>query len=86
MPESLRPQRPLQQIAGCPPATCLHCRHFCGDADSLERQLPGIRTLSSAFGAVRAADGLCALHERYVPGHAHCERFEAMSGAERESR
>jgi hypothetical protein len=42
----------------------------------LEAQLPGLRTLSSAFAAVRAGDGLCALHDRYLSGAYSCRDFQ----------
>jgi len=57
---------------------CKGCRHHEGVPESLEAQLPGIRTLSSAYGAVCAADGLCTLHARYVPAHASCGSFEPL--------
>lgn len=58
--------------------TCQGCRRYEGGPVSLESQLPGIRTLSSAYGAVRAADGLCTVHARYVPAHATCGSFEPL--------
>jgi hypothetical protein len=59
-------------------ARCDRCRHFCGDPAELERASPGLATLSSAHGAVLRGDGLCRLHERYVPPQGHCDRFEAQ--------
>jgi hypothetical protein len=56
---------------------CERCRHFQCDPRTLESRLPGLRALSSAYAAVRAADGLCDVHARYVASHARCEQFEA---------
>jgi hypothetical protein len=55
---------------------CRSCRHFRAAAVDLEAQLPGLRTLSSAFAAVRASDGLCALHDRYLSGAYSCRDFQ----------
>ena len=73
-----RLQRP-EHRSSCLPGSCLDCRHFDLAPDTLEAQLPGLRTLSSAYGAVRAQDGLCAVHARYVPGHARCGHFEPIT-------
>jgi hypothetical protein len=51
---------------------CAGCRHFNRDAAELEALLPGLRTLSSAYAAVRSEDGLCSLHDRYVAAYSHC--------------
>ena len=39
---------------------------FNGQPDDIEKALPGCRSLSSAYAAVRSDDGLCAMHDRYV--------------------
>jgi hypothetical protein len=63
------PQRvPARQACG----SCLHFRAAPAD---LEAQLPGLRSLSSAFAAVRAGDGLCALHDRYLSAAYSCADF-----------
>ena len=54
---------------------CGSCRYFRAAAAELEAQLPGLRSLSSAFAAVRAGDGLCALHDRYLSAAYSCEDF-----------
>jgi hypothetical protein len=51
---------------------CESCRHFNRAAADLEALLPGLRTLSSAYAAVRSEDGLCSLHDRYVAAYSHC--------------
>jgi hypothetical protein len=55
------------------PATCMGCRHFLYDAAALERALPGLRTLSSAYASVRGSDGLCGVHDRYVASTSRCD-------------
>jgi len=46
--------------------------HFRADPQELENAIPGLRSFGSAFAAVRADDGLCALHDRYLSATAHC--------------
>ena len=52
--------------------SCESCRHFTRAAADIEALLPGLRTLSSAYGAVRSEDGLCSVHDRYVASYGHC--------------
>ncbi len=54
---------------------CGACRWFRNDAAYLEQQMPGLQSLSSGFGTVRGDDGLCAVHQRYVPAGSHCAQF-----------
>jgi hypothetical protein len=50
--------------------SCGGCRHFVAGAADLEREVPGLKILSSAFGSVRAETGLCRLRDFFcVPGH-----------------
>ncbi len=58
---------------------CAGCRHFSGTARQIEALLPGLRTLSSAYGAVRSQDGLCSVHARYVAAYSSCEAHEART-------
>jgi hypothetical protein len=58
---------------------CGDCRHFLDDPLELERRAPGLAILSSGFAAARADDGLCALHERYVPAGASCARYAPLN-------
>jgi hypothetical protein len=51
---------------------CEGCRHFTSAAADLERLLPGLHALSSAYAAVRSEDGLCSVHDRYVAAYSHC--------------
>jgi hypothetical protein len=56
---------------------CASCRHFSNTATQIEAQLPGLRILSSGYGAVRSQDGLCSVHTRYLPSYGSCESHEA---------
>lgn len=53
-------------------AACSNCRRFANAPDVLEAALPGLAALSSAYAAVRAADGVCDAHERYVAATSLC--------------
>jgi hypothetical protein len=60
------------------PATtqcCAACRYFRGAASEIEFLLPGVRTLSSAYAAIRADDGLCGLHDRYLDARSRCAGY-----------
>ncbi len=47
----------------------------------LERALPGLASLSSAYAAVRSNDGLCSVHDRYVACSSSCTRYLAADAA-----
>jgi hypothetical protein len=50
--------------------SCGGCEHFIAAADELEREVAGLKILSSAYGSVRANTGLCRLHDLFcVPEH-----------------
>ena len=52
--------------------SCADCRHFNGRPADIEAALPGLSSLSSAYAAVRAEDGICAAHDRYVAASSVC--------------
>ena len=54
---------------------CGVCRHFADDPAELERAVPGLNILSSAFGSVRDETGLCALREAFVTPSGGCADF-----------
>jgi len=57
---------------------CGACRFFVGTPAALERAIPGLNILSSAYGSVRGDTGLCARHDRFVTEATEaCEAFEA---------
>jgi hypothetical protein len=55
--------------------SCRSCRHFCQSPHEIESQLPGIRSLGSGWASVRAADGICRHHDRYLGATSHCADF-----------
>jgi hypothetical protein len=54
---------------------CATCAHFRNDPDFLEKEIPGLATMSSAHASVRADDGICALHDRYLSARSSCAQF-----------
>ena len=58
--------------------TCGSCRYFADDPVELERAVPGLNILSSAFGSVRDETGLCALREAFVTPSAGCADFSEI--------
>ncbi len=58
-------------------ATCSACRFFTGAPAALERALPGVNILSSAYGSVRADTGLCERHAVFTTARtAACPQFD----------
>lgn len=57
---------------------CRGCVHFDDDPASIERQLPGINILGSAYGSVRGDAGICSALGRFMePLRADaCPHFE----------
>ena len=51
---------------------CGRCRYFTGEPAALERAIPGLNILSSAFGSVRDETGLCRRFEIFVVSGAAC--------------
>jgi hypothetical protein len=62
-------------------ANCRDCRFFVSAPAELERALPGLNILSSAYGAVRADTALCARHERFIVAAPACSEFLGKSSA-----
>lgn len=58
---------------------CRTCAHFRDDPASLEAAFPGLTALGSGYASVRAEDGLCLRHDRYLSGRASCGEFTARS-------
>ena len=56
---------------------CASCMHFRNDPAYLERNVPGLAMMSSAHASVRADDGICELHGRYLS--ARSTRAEHMA-------
>jgi hypothetical protein len=57
---------------------CASCRFFSSDATALDRQFPGLRTLGSVYGSVRAHDGLCTRHARYLSAASRCDDYAPL--------
>jgi hypothetical protein len=56
---------------------CAACRFFTGAPAALERTIPGVNILSSAYGSVRADTGLCERHGVFTTARsAACPQFE----------
>ncbi len=60
------------------PAGCGDCRHFGNSAAAVEQALPGLVSLGSAYAAVRADDGICRVHQRYVSASSICASHAAV--------
>jgi hypothetical protein len=54
---------------------CQDCRYFCNDPAYLEQAIPGLSSMSSGYASVRAQDGLCDLHQRYLSANSGCSGF-----------
>jgi hypothetical protein len=54
---------------------CGTCAHFCNDSDYLEAVFKGMTSFSSGYASVRAEDGLCTRHDRYLGARSSCPDF-----------
>jgi hypothetical protein len=58
---------------------CANCIHFCNDPAFLERNMPGMASMSSAHASIRSDDGICARHDRYLSARSSCPQYESQS-------
>jgi hypothetical protein len=58
---------------------CGACRHFRNDPAYLEAAIPGLKCLSSGAASVRADDGLCLRHDRYLSAGRSCADFASSA-------
>lgn len=59
---------------------CGGCRFFTGEPAALERAIPGLNILSSAYGSVRDNTGLCEKRESFVTfATAACAKFIGLN-------
>jgi hypothetical protein len=65
----------VSELAVQTQARCAACTHFRDEAEFIEQALPGLGALSSARGSVRANDGICLRHDRYVSARGGCGDF-----------
>jgi hypothetical protein len=59
--------------------SCLDCSQFSSAPLDIEAALPGLASLSSGYAAVRANDGLCARHDRYVAASSICAQYRTRA-------
>jgi hypothetical protein len=58
---------------------CADCCHFRNDARFIEAAFGGLTSLGSAYGSVRADDGICLRHNRYLGARSSCGDFSPQS-------
>jgi hypothetical protein len=58
---------------------CRTCAHFRNDAKYLETVFNGLTSLSSGYGSVRADDGICLRHDRYLSARSSCPQLKARA-------
>ena len=61
--------------------SCAGCGHFNDHPPDIEAAFPGLSSLSSAYAAVRASDGLCRVHDRYVAATSCCDGYAVVDRA-----
>lgn len=54
---------------------CGNCGYFRNDRAYLEAAMPGLTSMSSGDASVRADDGICLRHDRYLSAWASCADF-----------
>jgi hypothetical protein len=59
--------------------SCATCRFFRCDPREIESAIAGLRSFGSGYAAVRASDGLCEKHGRYLAASACCELHQAIA-------
>ena len=60
--------------------SCAACSHFRSDPRELEASIPGLRSFGSGYASVRADDGLCTVHDRYLSAASFCASFAERPG------
>jgi hypothetical protein len=60
---------------------CGNCGYFRNDRAYLEAAIPGLTSMSSGDASVRADDGICLRHDRYLSARASCVNFIAFDGS-----
>jgi hypothetical protein len=76
-----RPKDRVGPVPSQPGGTCRSCAHFRNDPAWLERAVPGLASLGSAYAAVRDEDGLCLRHDRFTGARQTCpDRTPAARG------
>lgn len=57
--------------------TCLNCLYFKNDPSWLEKELPGLNALSSAYGASRGENGICTKKNIYLSPVKKCKDYKS---------
>ncbi len=57
---------------------CRYCAYFRSEPKEIEAEIPGLRVLGSGYASVRAGDGLCRRHGRYLPATAACRDYHPL--------
>jgi hypothetical protein len=57
---------------------CAACAHFRNDPAYLEQEIPGFASMSSAHASIRADDGICTLHDRYLSARSSCTGYAPL--------
>jgi hypothetical protein len=68
----------IRAAHGAVPATacCANCAHFSHAPSDIEAAFPGLLSLGSARSSVRAQDGVCHVHDRYLAASYLCRFHE----------
>ncbi len=56
-------------------AGCRVCAHFDNDPRRMEQAIRGLLSFGSGHASVRADDGVCCRHDRYVRANYSCGDF-----------
>jgi hypothetical protein len=72
-------------LGATPQQHCVACVHFRNDAKFLEAVFGGLTSLSSGFGSVRADDGICLRHDRYLSARSSCAEYSPAGGKRSEA-
>jgi hypothetical protein len=59
---------------------CINCKFFENDPAFIEAAFPGLNSLSSAYGSVRAEAGICSQHDLFLAPWKQCADFESREG------
>jgi hypothetical protein len=54
---------------------CATCSQFRNDPAFIERAMPGLVSMGSAHASVRAEDGVCLRHDRYLSARSSCADY-----------
>jgi len=55
--------------------SCRDCKYFQSDPQWLENAMPGLNSLSSAYGTARGEAGICTKRDLYLDPDIQCRDF-----------